>query len=125
MPMKKIVSIFAKLLFLLSCCVLSAFAISFPLWIFSSKFPKVYTFFCVLMAFSFVIYGFIKAIKKYSFFRTLRMVVFFALLVFSLYLAVHFVFIGNRIFSLVTVFLAILIETVFMKLTGNHLANKK
>ena len=74
---------------------------------------------------AFLIYAFVKAVKKYSFFRTFRIVVFIAILVFAVTGIVHFVLIELKIPALIIFLLVFPVEIVFMKITGKFLNEKK
>ena len=106
-------------------CVISAFLISYPFWIFSIKLPSMYSVFFMVLFAAFLIYAFVKAVKKYSFFRTFRIVVFIAILVFAVTGIVHFVLIELKIPALIIFLLVFPVEIVFMKITGKFLNEKK
>jgi len=53
-----------KIFLLFALCVFSAFAVSFPLWIFSTKAPFAYTAVFLFFFFAAFVYGIIKTFKK-------------------------------------------------------------
>ena len=114
-----------KIFLLFALCVFSAFAVSFPLWIFSTKAPFAYTAVFLFFFFAAFVYGIIKTFKKYGIPRTIRVIVFVLVAFFALYTAVKLVFLDMRIPAILLILAAFVFEVFFMRITGKKIASKK
>ena len=125
MEFKKSFNNFFQIILLILLCVFSAFLISYPLWLFSVKLPSIYSVFFLILISAAAVYLIVKAFKKYSFFRTLRIVIFLLVIALSLYGIFTLVINGFRVPALIIFILVFPVEMAYMKITGKILNEKK
>ncbi len=113
--MKNVIFGFLKVVLLLSACVASAFIVSFPLWIFSTRAPRVYTVLCLCVIFALAAAAVFRAARRHSLLTVLRSALCMLFALASIFASVRLVFSGHRLFALLLVLLTVAVEGVLLR----------